>query len=91
MNPTLVAAALALAALLPLGAAAQTHMKNSISVARNSHQSVAIDVFAKEIEQRTNGRIKIQNSNAGVKSPAALRQAFGSFRTLASGLSPRAA
>ncbi len=57
----LLVAALALAGLLPLSAQAQTAMKNSISVAQNSHQGVAIDVFAKEVEKGTNGRIKIQN------------------------------
>jgi tripartite ATP-independent transporter DctP family solute receptor len=59
------AAALALAALMaaltPLAACAQAAMKNSISVAQNSHQGVAIDVFAKEVEKATNGRIKVQN------------------------------
>ena len=59
------AAALALAALMaaltPLAACAQAAMKNSISVAQNSHQGVAIDVFAKEVEKATGGRIKVQN------------------------------
>jgi tripartite ATP-independent transporter DctP family solute receptor len=35
-------------------------MKISISVAQNSHQGVAIDTFAKEVEKRTGGRYKIQ-------------------------------
>jgi TRAP-type transport system periplasmic protein len=39
---------------------AQTTMRISISVAQNSHQGVAIDTFAKEVEQRTGGRYKIQ-------------------------------
>jgi len=39
---------------------AQTTMRISISVAQNSHQGVAIDTFAKEVEQRTQGRYKIQ-------------------------------
>jgi tripartite ATP-independent transporter DctP family solute receptor len=64
-NPHPKAAALALAALMvaltPLTASAQAAMKNSISVAQNSHQGVAIDVFSKEVEKATNGRIKIQN------------------------------
>ena len=59
------AAALALAALMaaltPVAACAQAAMKNSISVAQNSHQGVAIDVFAKEVEKATGGRIKVQN------------------------------
>ena len=64
MNRTLtrLAAAAALAAgfLAPSLALAQTTMKISISVAQNSHQGVAIDTFAREVEKRTNGRYKIQ-------------------------------
>ncbi|MEO6292721.1 MAG: C4-dicarboxylate ABC transporter substrate-binding protein, partial [Burkholderiaceae bacterium] len=37
-------------------AAAQTTMKISISIAQNSHQGIAIDTFAKEVEKRTAGR-----------------------------------
>ncbi len=58
-----LAAACAMAAGLP--AQAQTAMRSSISVAQNSHQGVGIDVFAKEVEKRTNGRIKIQNFYSG--------------------------
>ncbi len=58
-----LAAACALAAGLP--AQAQTAMRSSISVAQNSHQGVGIDVFAKEVDKRTNGRIKIQNFYSG--------------------------
>ena len=54
---------LALAALAP--ATAQVTMRNSISIGQNSHQGVGIDVFAKEIEKRTNGRYKIQNFYSG--------------------------
>jgi tripartite ATP-independent transporter DctP family solute receptor len=64
-NPTLLAAALALAVLAPLTAAAQTAMKISISVAQNSHQGVGIDTLAKEVDKRTNGRIKIQGFYSG--------------------------
>ncbi len=46
-------------------AAAQTTMKISISVAQNSHQGVAIDTFAREVEKRTAGRYKIQAFYAG--------------------------
>lgn len=46
-------------------AAAQTTMKISISVAQNSHQGVAIDTFAKEVDKRTAGRYKIQTFYAG--------------------------
>ena len=41
-------------------ASAQTEMRLSISVAQNSHQGVAIDTFAKEVEQCTAGRYKIK-------------------------------
>lgn len=54
------AAALTTAFLAPSLALAQTTMKISISVAQNSHQGVAIDTFAREVEKRTNGRYKIQ-------------------------------
>jgi TRAP-type C4-dicarboxylate transport system substrate-binding protein len=44
---------------------AQTTMRISISVAQNSHQGIAIDTFAKEVERRTAGRYKIQTFYAG--------------------------
>ena len=57
------------AAVLAFGlvasAAAQTTMKSSISIAQNSHQGIGVDVFAKEVEKRTQGRIKIQNFYSG--------------------------
>jgi tripartite ATP-independent transporter DctP family solute receptor len=62
---TLLAAALAVAALAPLGASAQTAMKISISIAQNSHQGIGIDTLAREVEKRTNGRIKIQGFYSG--------------------------
>jgi TRAP-type transport system periplasmic protein len=60
----------AAAVLVPLlfvaaSASAQTTMKISISVAQNSHQGVAIDTFAKEVEKRTNGRYKVQPFYSG--------------------------
>jgi TRAP-type transport system periplasmic protein len=52
-----VAASLAAGFLASTGAAiAQTTMRISISVAQNSHQGVAIDTFAREVEKRTAGR-----------------------------------
>ena len=45
---------------LVAGAAAQTVMKINISTSKNSHQGVGIDVFASEVEKRTNGRYKVQ-------------------------------
>jgi TRAP-type transport system periplasmic protein len=58
-----LAAALAVVAVGT--AQAQTTMRISISVAQNSHQGVAIDTFAKEVEKRTNGKYKIQPFYAG--------------------------
>jgi tripartite ATP-independent transporter DctP family solute receptor len=52
---------LSLALGVMVTASAQITMRNSISVAQNSHQGEAIDTLAKEVEKRTNGRIKIQN------------------------------
>ncbi len=46
-------------------ALAQSTMRISISVAQNSHQGVAIDVFAREVEKRTAGRYKIQAFYSG--------------------------
>ncbi len=64
---TLAAACgLAVALALTAGPAqAQTTMKISISIAQNSHQGVAIDVFAKEVERRTAGRYKVQGFYSG--------------------------
>ena len=42
-------------------AAAQTTLKMNVAVAQNSPYGVAIDTFAREVEQRTGGRYKIQN------------------------------
>ncbi len=60
-------ALLAAFAALALGGAAfgQTPMKISISIGQNSHQGVAIDTFAREVERRTNGRIKVQPFYSG--------------------------
>lgn len=59
----------ALACGLTLGAMgaalAQTVMRINISLARDSHQGVAIDVFAREVEKRTGGRYKIKTFYAG--------------------------
>lgn len=46
-------------------ATAQTTMRISISTAQNSHQGVAIDTFAREVEKRTNGRYKVQTFYSG--------------------------
>ncbi len=54
------ALALALAAGFSASAMAVTTMRISISIPQNSHQGVAIDAFAKEVEKRTEGRYKIQ-------------------------------
>jgi tripartite ATP-independent transporter DctP family solute receptor len=64
-TPTRLLAALGLALSLSLPALAQTTMRISISVAQNSHQGVAIDTFAREVERRTGGRYKIQTFYSG--------------------------
>ena len=65
-NTLASACALALGLALAAGPAqAQTTMKISISVAQNSHQGVAIDTFAREVEKRTGGRYKIQTFYSG--------------------------
>jgi tripartite ATP-independent transporter DctP family solute receptor len=46
-------------------AAAQTVMKINISIGKDSHQGVGIDTFAKEVEQCTKGRYKIETFYAG--------------------------
>lgn len=51
---------LSLAVGFVAAAAAQTTMKINIAIAQNSHQGIAIDTFAKEVERRTGGRYKIQ-------------------------------
>ena len=60
MKLTKLTLGLALAMGLMAGAAAQTTMRISIATAKDSHQGVAIDTFAQEVEKRTNGRYKIQ-------------------------------
>lgn len=60
MKFTKLFAVLAAGLLASTLASAQTTMKISISTTQNSHQGVAIDTFAKEVEKRTNGRYKIQ-------------------------------
>ena len=57
--------AAAAATCLMSNAAAQTTMRISISVAQNSHQGVAIDTFAREVEKRTAGRYKVQPFYSG--------------------------
>lgn len=52
--------ALAAGLVMSGAAVAQTTMKISISTAQNSHQGIAIDTFAREVEKRTNGRYKVQ-------------------------------
>jgi len=68
MSPRRLLALLALACAFFAGSApalAQTVMKINISLAQNSHQGVAIDTFAREVEKRTNGRYKIQTFYSG--------------------------
>ncbi|MEO8012565.1 TRAP transporter substrate-binding protein [Polaromonas sp.] len=56
---------LSLAVGFMASAAAQTTMRISISIAQNSHQGIAIDTFAKEVEKRTAGRYKVQPFYSG--------------------------
>ena len=67
MKLRLIASAVAVSVLaaLSMSAFAQQSMKISISIAQNSHQGVGIDTFAREVEKRTNGRIKIQPFYSG--------------------------
>ncbi len=58
-------AALAVGLVMSAPALAQTTMRISISTAQNSHQGVAIDTFAREVEKRTGGRYKIQTFYSG--------------------------
>jgi tripartite ATP-independent transporter DctP family solute receptor len=66
MHPTRLARSaaafvLALAAANAAPALAQAPLKMNISLAQNSSYGVAIDAFAREVEQRTQGRYKVQN------------------------------
>src|SRR3546814_12789962 len=67
-----------MAAGLAMGssASAQTVMRISISSPQNSHQGVAIDTFAKEVERLTNGRYVITTFYAS--SLGAVREAMES-------------
>ncbi len=55
-----LALGLGLALGIVAGASAQTTMRISISTSQTSHQGIAIDTFAKEVEKRTQGRYKVQ-------------------------------
>lgn len=65
MTLTKLAGGLVVALGLMASASAQTTMKISISIAQNSHQGIAIDTFAKEVEKRTSGRYKVQPFYSG--------------------------
>ncbi len=60
---------LAVAGALSLGLASVTHaqvvMRNSVSIAQNSHQGNGIDVLSQEVEKGTKGRIIIKNFFSG--------------------------
>ncbi len=64
MKLRFITTALVAAAISNL-AGAQASMRISISVAQNSHQGVGIDTFAKEVDTRTKGRIKVQPFYSG--------------------------
>ncbi|HYF60197.1 MAG TPA: TRAP transporter substrate-binding protein [Burkholderiaceae bacterium] len=65
MKLTRLLLAFAGAALFTTQVGAQTQMRINISIAQNSHQGVAIDTFAREVEKRTNGKYKIQPFYSG--------------------------
>ena len=65
MNTTRLLGALLVGASLAVSAQAQTTMRISISIAQNSHQGVAIDTFAQEVDKRTAGRYKVQPFYSG--------------------------
>jgi tripartite ATP-independent transporter DctP family solute receptor len=60
---------LAVAGALTLGLASVTHaqviMRNSVSIAQNSHQGNGLDVLSQEVEKGTKGRIIIKNFFSG--------------------------
>jgi tripartite ATP-independent transporter DctP family solute receptor len=60
---------LAVAGALTLGLAsvtqAQVVMRNSVSIAQNSHQGTGLDVLSQEVEKATKGRIIIKNFFSG--------------------------
>lgn len=60
-----LAGAALVAAALFASAAAHAQMRINISIGQNSHQGVAIDTFAREVEKRTGGRIKVQPFYSG--------------------------
>lgn len=65
MKLSKLALGLVLATGLITAATAATTMRISISIAQNSHQGVAIDVFAREVEKRTAGRYKVETFYSG--------------------------
>lgn len=62
-----VLAAAVLVAVVPTRsfAAGPTVLKMNISLARDSSYGVAVDTFAREVEQRTHGRYQVQNFYSG--------------------------
>lgn len=65
MHPNKFILGLIFAIGIATSATAQITMRNSTTVSQNSHQGEAIDAMAREVEKRTNGRIKIQNFYSG--------------------------
>ncbi|MDB5838457.1 MAG: dicarboxylate transporter, DctP subunit [Herminiimonas sp.] len=60
LKAVVVALSALTAGLVSGTASAQTQMRISTALAKNTHYGVAIDVFAAEVEKRTSGRYKIQ-------------------------------
>lgn len=61
MNLKTIIVGLGLSTSIAVNAIAQVTLRNSISLAPNSHIGVAVDALAREVEKRTNGRYKVQN------------------------------
>jgi len=65
VRSALSVAAATFATLIAAPSLAQETLKLSLAIGQNSHYGVAVDVLAKEVEKRTNGRYKIQNFYSG--------------------------
>ena len=65
MKLAILALGLSLAFGVAAPASAQTTMRISISIGKDSHQGAGIDTFASEVEKRTAGRYKIQTFYSG--------------------------
>ena len=65
LRPLPLLLALGLSAGLMASAAAQTVMRINVSIGKDSHQGVAIDEFARLVNERSGGRYKVETFYAG--------------------------